>query len=339
MLSLRALPARPAAPPCSGRVFGRSRADLVARSSPEKPRKRSIEELAGQQLSGADPGGELGALDPGPKSLGAEGGQGPRELNIDPELKAALLPLLRHTRSRLLSHGTGTPSPRALGEAAVAAAEASGALPPLAGAQRAAVEGFFERLAGEMPSSSGGEDEKAGGGPFEDFGTSGGEAEFGEEDAVLRIRPHHRELLEAVINAHLANTGSPHLTTGAGGPEESVKAGGEVGNIALQSDTHGSEEPRGNPAESRTDRAERQAEGQFEQLELSDLPHASPEDYARQRAWEATLRRRRGGSAAVEGDAPAAGDGLQVVNSPTEARQIGGSGQPGTSQPEGGSDK
>lgn len=42
----------------------------------EKPRKRSIEELAGQQLSGADPGGELGALDPGPKSLGAEGGQG-----------------------------------------------------------------------------------------------------------------------------------------------------------------------------------------------------------------------------------------------------------------------
>lgn len=83
-------------------------------------------------------------------------------------------------------------------------------------------------------------------------GTSGGEAEFGEEDAALRIRPHHRcvwfpsegmswflmpmgavaqlgswiepcfpvccsclcrELLEAVINTHLANTGSPHLTS------------------------------------------------------------------------------------------------------------------------------
>lgn len=52
----------------------------------------------------------------------------------------------------------------------MAAAEASGALPPLAGAQRAAVEGFLERLAGELPTSSGGEGEPAGGGAFEDFG-------------------------------------------------------------------------------------------------------------------------------------------------------------------------
>lgn len=125
----------------------------------------------------------------------------------------------------------------------------------------------------------------------------------------------------------------PTSIAGAGGPEESIKAGGEVGNIALQSgelcnptsgwrascrcthaclsklgqgtvgragqyallhvpfglqslpalyrrrcppagvtapncctDMHSSEEPQGNPAESRTDRAERQAETQFEQL-------------------------------------------------------------------------
>lgn len=122
MFARWALPAHPAAPTCFVRAFGRSRAALVARSSPvrylcgagaaatrppaqlpgcpsapassaahsswqsrslhlslrtqEKPHKRSIEELAGQQLSGADPGGELGALDPGPKSLGTEGGQG-----------------------------------------------------------------------------------------------------------------------------------------------------------------------------------------------------------------------------------------------------------------------
>ena len=31
----------------------------------------------------------------------------PRELDIDAELKAALLPLLQHTRARLLAHGGG----------------------------------------------------------------------------------------------------------------------------------------------------------------------------------------------------------------------------------------
>lgn len=39
-------------------------------------------------------------------------------------------------------------------------------------------------------------------------------------------------------------------------------------------DTHGSEEPKGNPAESRTDRAERQANEDFEQL-VSWLPLGS----------------------------------------------------------------
>ncbi|PRW50855.1 serine threonine- kinase isoform A [Chlorella sorokiniana] len=330
MLALCAKPARLAALSCRSRPFGQRRGPAAPRSSQGEPHKRSIEELAGQQLSGTDPGGELGALDPGPKQTGGGGQGGPRELEVDADLKAALLPLLRATRSRLLAHGTAAPSPRTLAEAAVAAAEASGALPPLAGAQRAAVEGFFARLAGDLPAASGrgGESEKEGG-AFEDFGTSGGEAEFGEEDAALRIKSSHRELLEAVINAHLADAGSPHRMSG---PEESVKAGGEVGNLALQSDTHGSEEPRGNPAESGSDRAERQAEAQFQQLELSGLPHASADDFARQRAWEAAPRRRRGGSAAVEGDAPAAGDGMQVVDSHTDARQLGGSGQPGTSQ-------
>lgn len=84
---------------------------------------------------------------------------------------------------------SGAPSPRALGEAAVAAAEASGALPPLAGAQRSAVEGFFARLAAELPAGAGGECEKEGG-PFEDFGGWGrraGEGWLGASAAWMAL--------------------------------------------------------------------------------------------------------------------------------------------------------
>jgi len=52
----------------------------------------------------------------------------------------------------------------------VAAAEASGALPPLAGAQRAAVEGFFARLAAELPAGGGNGESDKEGAAFEDFG-------------------------------------------------------------------------------------------------------------------------------------------------------------------------
>ena len=52
----------------------------------------------------------------------------------------------------------------------------------------------------------------------------------------------------------------------AGSPKDSVKTGGEVGNISLQSVTHGSAEPHGLPAESEVERAERQAEAQFQEL-------------------------------------------------------------------------
>ena len=44
--------------------------------------------------------------------------------------------------------------------------------------------------------------------------------------------------------------------------------------------------------------------------ELGDLPRASADDFARQRAWEVQSAKRRAGSAAIEGDAPAAGDGM-----------------------------
>jgi hypothetical protein len=49
----------------------------------------------------------------------------------------------------------GDITPEVVASAAVTSAEASGALPPLAGAQRAAVEGFFARLAAEMGQDSG----------------------------------------------------------------------------------------------------------------------------------------------------------------------------------------
>lgn len=74
----------------------------------------------------------------------------------------------------------GAPSPRAIGEAAVAAAEASGAVPPLAGPQRAAVEGFFARLASELPRGK-----DTGGSQFEDFGEQGGALRAGRGCAAL----------------------------------------------------------------------------------------------------------------------------------------------------------
>lgn len=56
--------------------------------------------------------------------------------------------------------------------AAVAAAEASGALPPLAGPQRAALEGFFASLAAASLGPSTGFREE--GGDFENFGKLAG---------------------------------------------------------------------------------------------------------------------------------------------------------------------
>ena len=111
------------------------------------------------------------------------------------------------------------------------------------------------------------------------------------------------------------------------------------------------------PAESEADRAERQAEAQFQELvrgrtaclyclhvppactagadgsahfglthtvlpactacmyclqELMDLPHASTQDLEAQRQWEQGSPESRAGNAAIEGDAPVAGGGLQV---------------------------
>lgn len=103
------------------------------------------------------------------------------ELVVDPELQTVMQPLLADTQARLRRFRRGAPagrsgkgfdsslcgsfqsltgkhlplhcragqqpSPRAVASAAVAAAEASGALPPLAGPQRAALEGWFSDMA------------------------------------------------------------------------------------------------------------------------------------------------------------------------------------------------
>jgi hypothetical protein len=135
----------------------------------------------------------------------------------------------------------------------------------------------------------------------------------------------------------------------------------------FRTDTHRIAEPRGVPAESGTDRAQRYAQEHEEEMvnrglqpgrcpsaalpyrprptphpptktfttntvtpttrtashhthdllanstqqELSNLPRASPADLQRQRDWEQSGRG-GGANAAIEGDAPAAGDGMQV---------------------------
>lgn len=284
-----------------------------------QPRKKSIEELVEGQNSGAEPGGELGRQDPGRKE--APSGTAGRELHVDAELRSALTPLLARTRERLMERQAGgTVSDADVASAAVAAAEASGAMPPLAGPQRVAVEGFFACLAADLAGGAGEAHEA--GGAFEPFSTSESEAGFGngEEDAALRIKPHHRELLEEVINFHLGSGGATRISSS---PRDSMKAGGEVGNIALQSDMHHTARVRGVPAQSESDRAERQVEEQFHQMELADLPHASTADFADQREWEADPEG-QAGNAAIEGDAPAAGGGLQAVESEAEVRQLSG---------------
>lgn len=302
-------------PVSTGRLARRSPIMAASFREQQPGRKKSIQELAAQQSFGTEPGGEVGRQDPGPRLGGGDdSGRGAQELEIDAALRSTLLPLLASTRAHLRRH-QGEAAPAAVAEAAVTAAEASGALPPLAGQQRVAVVAFFEKLANELGE---GADEGAG---FEPFGSSGGEEGYGVEDAALRVRPHTRELLEEVVNWHLDSHGSHRRSSG---PRDSIKAGGEVGNLALQSDTHNSKEVRGVPAESRSDRAERDAEAQFEQLELGDLPRASPEDVADQQEW-ARHPENRWATAAIEGDAPAAGDGLQAVSSEAEARQLSGS--------------
>jgi hypothetical protein len=46
---------------------------------------------------------------------------------------------------------------------------------------------------------------------------------------------------------------------------------------------------------------------------LMDLPHASTQDLEAQRVWEQAGPEGHAGNAAIEGDAPVAGGGLQVV--------------------------
>lgn len=86
----------------------------------------------------------------------------------------------------------GDAAPRAVAEAAVAAAEASGALPPLAGAQRAAVVAFFGRLAEEL-GENGGQD--AGFEPFGERAAGQGTAQGAKASQQGRAR----------------GRGSPHL--------------------------------------------------------------------------------------------------------------------------------
>ncbi|KAI3426928.1 hypothetical protein D9Q98_006872 [Chlorella vulgaris] len=314
-------------------------------SQPKPPLKKAIEEIQEQQPSAAEPGGEMGRLDPlGPPPAGsstdASAGSPPSasptasrpaEVGLeDPELRSALLPALRFTRKRLVEAHKDA-SPAAIAAAAVAAGEACGALPPLDGSQRTAVQSFFARTAEALLGDQGGAQSQL---DFEALGYSAGESDHGEEPAVLRMRPHLRETFEATINSHLVGGATPRHSSG---PRDSIAQGGEVGNIALQSDTHGRAEARGNPAQSGTDRAERQAEACFEEIELSGLPHASESDLERQREW-ALHPENRANSAAMEGDAPAAGDGMQVVNDPDDWMLAGSSSGGSSSNAESSSD-
>jgi hypothetical protein len=115
------------APPSDAAPHGSSPDPAPAASSddasqPKPPLKKAIEEIQEQQPSAAEPGGEMGRLDPlGPppacSSTDASAGSPPSasptaslpaELGLeDPELRSALLPALRFTRKRLVEAHKG----------------------------------------------------------------------------------------------------------------------------------------------------------------------------------------------------------------------------------------
>ena len=226
------------------------------------------------------------------------------------------------------------PTAAGLATAALAAAEASGSLPPLSAAERSAFKTALEHLAARL-----GSDTAAG----PDVGLGGGEGEA--EEGVAAIKPLLRDVFAAVYNLKIhsgrvgrghsgecagpvPDTSSPGITCralsderslnpvllkltvccmSAASPHDSVAAGGEQGNISLQA-IDPAPDPVLAPAEASSDRAEHAAEAEFMELELTAFePHAG--------------RVHGGASSAgggVAGDAPAAGDGLQVAGDAQE---------------------
>lgn len=300
--------------PAKGRARAAARTSLTRTQA---GKKKSIEEIVGSQPSAAEPGGAVGAFDPHAGAPAATRSTSIGEELARDELAAAVGPLVAQVAARLATRALrqtkggqaplGPATPAAVAAAALASAEGSGALPPLSASQRSALESALLRAAEDIDSQV---VERIAGGrlPAE---SSESEA---EDQLVVSLKPHMRDVFECVVNTMVGAQSRGHTAS----PHDSVRTGGEVGNISLQSETHGTsrEPPRGVPQEGLAEQSAQAAEQDFERMELGVYEHEPGGEIADSPELHA------GNHSAVDGDAPAAGDGAQVVDTgpshPTE---------------------
>lgn len=225
--------------------------------------------------------------------------EGAASSSVSDELLGIASQLMNHIHTT--HHSTAVTVPetdpdhaRHVAAAALAAAEANGAIPPLSATQRQAFQAALEEVARHTPkeqidSISEPDD------PAHWFELS----EEGADEIILK--PEFRGLFEQLATLNL-NKG-----WGDGDRKyNSKQQGGEVGNISqgqnkpASSAGASSERTQGAFAEGGTERAERAAEAEFMNLEVNAFePHAKNVG--------------RSDPGVVNGDAPSAGGGMQTA--------------------------
>eukprot|EP00887_Chlorella_sp_A99_P001073 scaffold14.g1073.t1 len=250
-----------------------------ARASLRAGKKKSIEEIVGSQPSAAEPGGAVGAFDPHAGAPAATRSTSIGEELARDELAAAVGPLVAQVAARLatraLRQTKGGQAP--LGPATPAAVAAA-ALASAEGSGALPPLSASQRSALESALLRAAEDidsqvvKRIAGGRLP---AESSESEA-EDQLVVSLKPHMRDVFECVVNT--------------------------------MSETHGTsrEPPRGVPQEGLAEQSAQAAEQDFERMELGVYEHEPGGEIADSPELHA------GNHSAVDGDAPAAGDGAQV---------------------------
>ncbi|GAB4818607.1 hypothetical protein N2152v2_005653 [Parachlorella kessleri] len=236
--------------------------------------------------------------------------QGSQTFDVDDELVGAVRPLIGAVCREMASHmeSCKEAGSEKVAAAALAAAEANGAVPPLSARQRDALKGALARAAAAFQS---GDDSD-----LADF--TGDGYDQADPELIFSIKPLACEVFETMVNAR-AHTSSQNHTAS---PHDSAKLGGEVGNISLQSASGrtGREMPRGVPAEGGTERAEHEANDDYMELEMMDSEGGRRYNAAAPGGGQQAQHAKHDHPHGLEGslvmdqsDSPVAGDGMQTA--------------------------
>ena len=225
--------------------------------------------------------------------------EGAGSSSVSDELLSVASQLMNHIYTT--HHSTGVTVPetdpdhaRHVAAAALAAAEANGAIPPLSAAQRHSFQAALEEVARHTPKTPEIDSISEPDDPAHWF-------EMSEEGAdEIIIKPEFRSLFEQLATLNFSK--------GWGDGDRkynSKQEGGEVGNISTGQGQNISSSAAGkNPgafAEGGTERAERAAEAEYMNLEVNAFePHAKNVGS-------------RSDHGVVNGDAPSAGGGMQTA--------------------------